>query len=176
MLVESTRFVPGAELVWRLSGGSFRSGYRYVLEDSAEQECATVTYSHLGNLKRISVATGQYRCRRGLGQKRDRIDVLDPTNGEFVAATNLGRNGTITAGDHPTLRLVFKGRRASAATMTVVDGHDRPAMTLSWNNASRSARRPFPQGRAILGETDLGDDLLIVVACLAFHAFAAAFS
>jgi len=174
--VEAARFATGTALVWRVSDGNFWSGYKYVVEDAAGHECATVTYSHLGNLKRISLATSEYRCRRGIGAKGDRIDVLDATSGDFVAATNLGRNGTITAGSHPTLRLVVKGRHAEGAEMAVVDHHDQAVLTLTWLNADRSARKPFPQGRAVLGGTDLHDDLLVVAACLAFHAFAAAYS
>jgi hypothetical protein len=175
--VQGSRFAAGGELLWRLSDGSFRSGYHYVLEDSAGDECANVAYTRLRYSKRISVATGEYRCRRGIGPKRGRIDVLDSTSGDFVAATNLGRNATITARDHPTLRIVVRGGRTSAATMTVVDADDRPTMTLRWiQGEGRSARRTFPQGQAIMGDTDLSDELVIVVACLAFHTFAAASS
>jgi hypothetical protein len=174
--VQGSRFAAGGELLWRLKDGNFRSGYHYVLEDSAGDECANVAYTRLGYPKRISVATGEYRCRRGIGPKRGRIDVLDSTSGDFVAATNLGRHATITARDHPTLRVVVTGGRTSSATMTVVDAHDRPTITLRWIQAGRPARRTIPQGEAIMGDTDLGDDLVIVVACLAFHAFAAASS
>jgi hypothetical protein len=174
--VQGSRFAAGDELLWRLKDGTFLSGYHYVLEDSAGDECANVAYTRLGYPKHISVATGEYRCRRGIGPKRGRIDVLDSTSGNFVAATNLGRHATITARDHPTLRAVVTGTRTSAATMTMVDVNDRPIITLRWIQPSRAARRTFPQGRAIMGDTDLGNDLVIVVACLAFHAFAAASS
>jgi hypothetical protein len=60
--------------------------------------------------------------------------------------------------------------------MTVVDGHDQLTMTLRWIEEGRSAKRAFPQGRATMGDTELEDDLVIVVACLAFHTFAAASS
>ena len=174
--VPGSRFGAGSELLWRLRDGGFRSGYRYVLEDGVGDECAQVAYTRLGYPKRISIATGEYRCRRGIGRKRGRIDVLDSATGDFVAATNLGRHATITARDHPTLRVVVTRRRTSAATMTVIDADDRPTMTLRWIEVRRSARRTFPRGRATMGDTDLGDDLVVVVACLAFHAFAAASS
>ena len=174
--VPGSRFGAGSELLWRLRDGGFRSGYRYVLEDGVGDECAQVAYTRLGYPKRISVATGEYRCRRGIGRKRGRIDVLDSATGDSVAATNLGRHATITARDHPTLRVVVTRRRTSAATMTVIDADDRPTMTLRWIEVGRSAGRTFPRGRAIMGDTDLGDDQVIVVACLAFHAFAAASS
>jgi hypothetical protein len=174
--VEVPKFVAGTELVWRLSRGNFRSGYHYALEDTAGHESADAEYSHLGYLKRIYVPTAEYRCRRGIGVKRGRIDVLDVTTGEFVAAINLGRHGTITAGSHPTLRVTIKGRRAATATMKVVDAAGAAIMTLRWTEAATSAKRLFPQGRATLADTDLGDDVIVVVACLAFHGFAAEFS
>src|SRR6516165_4594797 len=87
--VQGSRFVAGSELLWHLSDGTFRSGYRYALEDGGGNECANVAYTRLGYPKRISIATGEYRCRRGIGRKRGRIDVLDSATGDFVAATNL---------------------------------------------------------------------------------------
>ena len=137
--VEVPKFVVGTELVWRLSRGTFRTGYHYALEDTAGHESADVEYSHLGYLKRVYVPMAEYRCRRGIGGKRGRIDVLDATTGEFVAAINLGRHGTITAGSHPTLRCTIKGRRAATATMAVVDARGAAVMTLRWTEAATSA-------------------------------------
>ena len=174
------RFVPGAELVRRLNGGSWWSGYRYVLEDSTGHQHAQIRYNARGP-KSCATNTGEYPIRFPFASSS--VAILDSAGDAVVAELTGGRHdGTITAGEH-ALRFVVTGaepRGAPAprrldATMVLVDSENRCMMTLSWRKG-RSLFKPSSLGRATLRETNLNDDEVLFVTCLAFVALAAAVS
>ena len=174
------RFVPGAELARRLSGGSWWSGYRYVLEDSTGHEHARIRYNWRGP-KSCATNTDEYPIRFPFASSS--VAILDSAGDAVVAELTGGRHdGTITAGEH-ALRFVvtgaeprgLRGPRRLDATMVVVDTENRSVMTLSWRKG-RSLFKPSSLGRATLGETNLSDDEVLFVTCLAFVALAAAVS
>jgi hypothetical protein len=161
-----------------LCGGNWLSGYRYVIEDSTSRECARVAYSFRG-WKSCVTETGEYRVLGSNELKSWMAALLRIPSGvarrprppfDVVASVGgSGGKGTITAGGRQ-LRFLILSARHTEPTMVVMENDEQPVMTLSWTSGRR--RFGHADGKAVLGETNLGDDLVVIVACLAFYAFA----
>jgi hypothetical protein len=161
------------------------TGYKYVIEDSDGDECARVAYSALGFPKACVTGTSRYRIRgRRYGVKVATTTAVDSSG---VAVATWGKGGTITTSDQEfRTRLsapseisqhgpAFNRAAALVTRMSIVDADNHHVMTLSWQDA-RIVWRPYALGTATLGDADVSNELLPLIACLAFNGFAAACS
>ena len=99
---------------------------------------------------------------------------MDTPSFTQVACIELGGTGAIDVGDH-SFSYTISGRRALDSALTVTDLLDSPVITLTWIEAN-TMWKPFGLGRAIISVTELDPDAVVLVVCLAFYAFAAAFT
>lgn len=154
---------PGSELQWRWDDHRPQNGY--VVEDSAGTELALLKLSRFHVLREIAIGSVSYEFHQHSFRREHTL--TDP-NGSVATLRlwTLRKPARITLNDGRWLCCsgYGKGRKAS---MSVADRNQREALRLSW---SPTGRFPRKGGQALVGELELGEELLLVT-CLAIKAF-----
>jgi hypothetical protein len=142
----------------------------YVVENSVGEQLATTRHTFTGRKSTIETSARRLQCNPKVWSGQ--LIVNDTATDRTIAvyskrAIELGDGcGTLHCQIDNRGYMGLKAARLRATT-TVSAAAGTPIVTVKWIEANQIVR-PFALGEARIGECELDDDTLIVVACLAF--------